>query len=288
MKKGFIVLFAALAAVMVFGADTEITIQRADSKINAGFKARVYIDGRQALTLANGQSAKVRIAQGDHVIHVELYTLTTQKLQFNTGSDPVLTIVPYSAGDLGIESGGGALAGATVMVPAAPARPAPVEKPAKAPPPEKPAKAPPAEKPVKAAPAPKAAVSTAGGVEGSLLRAAEVITVDMPAKSQIAIVYVTAADPEVAEFIAGELEFIMVQKKLVLVDRSQLDRIRQEQKFQLSGEVDDRRAVSIGKMSGANIIVTGAVTGTGELRRLRLRTLDTQTAELLAVASERY
>ena len=74
----------------------------------------------------------------------------------------------------------------------------------------------------------------------------------------------------------------------MIIDRSQLDRIRREQLFQLSGEVDDTQAISIGRIAGANVIITGAVTGAGELRRLRLRLLDTQTGQVLAAASERY
>jgi hypothetical protein len=53
-------------------------------------------------------------------------------------------------------------------------------------------------------------------------------------------------------------------------------------------EVDDDTAVSIEKFSGANIIVTGKIDGEGELRRLRLRALDTQTAQVVGVASERF
>jgi hypothetical protein len=64
--------------------------------------------------------------------------------------------------------------------------------------------------------------------------------------------------------------------------------LRSEQDFQMSGEVDDVTAVSIGKFAGANIIVTGRVDGEGELRRLCLRALDTQTAEVVSVASERF
>jgi hypothetical protein len=104
----------------------------------------------------------------------------------------------------------------------------------------------------------------------------------------MAIVYVTSKDEDVTEYIANELEFIMVGRGLVLIDRSQLDRIRQEQNLQLSGEIDDAQAVSIGKMSGAEIIITGAVTGTGDLRRLRLRALSTETAQVVVAASEKY
>jgi hypothetical protein len=85
----------------------------------------------------------------------------------------------------------------------------------------------------------------------------------------------------------GELEFIWVNKGYFITDRSQLDRLRREQNFQMSGEVDDATAVSIGKFAGADIIVTGRVDGEGNLRRLRLRALNTQTAQVVGVASER-
>ena len=56
----------------------------------------------------------------------------------------------------------------------------------------------------------------------------------------------------------------------------------------LSGEVDDKYIVSLGKIAGANVIITGAVTGEGALRRLRLRALDTENAQVLSAASERF
>jgi 2-phosphoglycerate kinase len=110
----------------------------------------------------------------------------------------------------------------------------------------------------------------------------------IPERSRLAIVNVNARDGDIAEFIAGELEFLMVDKGYTLIDRSELDRIRREQALQMSDEVDDRLAVSIGKIAGANVIITGAVTGSGDLRRLRLRALSTESGQVLAVASERY
>jgi hypothetical protein len=129
--------------------------------------------------------------------------------------------------------------------------------------------------------------NTATGVEGALARAANETLKNVPARSRIAIVYITAQDRSTTEYIAGELKYIWVNAGYTIIDRSQLDRIRREQNFQMSGEVDDDTAVSIGKIIGANIIVTGRVDGEGNLRRLRLRALDTQTAQVVGVASER-
>ncbi|MCL1931611.1 MAG: CsgG/HfaB family protein [Treponema sp.] len=129
--------------------------------------------------------------------------------------------------------------------------------------------------------------TAASGIEGALARAADETLKNVPKRSKIAIVYITAQDRSTTEYIVGELEYILVNQSYFITDRSQLDRLRREQNFQMSGEVDDATAVSIGKFAGADIIVTGRVDGEGNLRRLRLRALNTQTAQVVGVASER-
>jgi hypothetical protein len=124
-------------------------------------------------------------------------------------------------------------------------------------------------------------------IEGALARAAEQALKNASPKSKIAIVNITAADINYANFIAGELEFIWVNAGFFITDRSDLNRIKQEQNFQLSGDVDDATAVSIGKFAGADVIITGSIDGEGNLRRLRLRALNTETAQVIGVASER-
>jgi hypothetical protein len=246
-KKIAALVCAALFAVPAVHAQTEITIKRAQSSINAGFRAQIYIDGSNRLSLVNGQELKLTISDGEHSIRAALSTSNSNEVRFNTRNGYLLFVVtPTSAQQLVIEQQSGATAGSN------------------------------------------AAANPSEGVEGSLERAAGKIIETAPAGSRVAIVYVTAADPDIVEYIAGELEFLLVNQGLTVIDRSQLDRIRQEQNFQLSGEVDDDHAVSIGKIAGANVIITGAVTGTGSLRRLRLRALDTQTAHVLSAASERF
>jgi hypothetical protein len=132
------------------------------------------------------------------------------------------------------------------------------------------------------------AASAATGIEGALARAANDTLKNVSQGSKIAIVYITVQDRSTTEYIAGELEYIWVKAGYTIIDRSQLDSIRREQNFQMSGEIDDETAVSIGKFTGANIIVTGKVDGDGNLRRLRLRALDTQTAEVIGAASEKF
>ena len=123
-------------------------------------------------------------------------------------------------------------------------------------------------------------------IASSLRKATDTIISSLEKEATIAIVNISYSDSEISEFIAGELEFILVNNKFNVVDRSQLDKIRQEQNFQLSADVDDDSAVSIGKFAGANIVITGSISGSGDMRRLRLRALDTQTARVIGAASE--
>ena len=124
------------------------------------------------------------------------------------------------------------------------------------------------------------------GIETVVERAAKDAVRNVPKESIIAIVYFTASDRLVVNFITNELELIWLNEGYIISDRRQLEILRQEQNFQLSGEVDDASAISIGKVMGASVIVTGSLDGAGHLRRLRLRLLDTQTGRLIGAASE--
>ena len=130
------------------------------------------------------------------------------------------------------------------------------------------------------------AINQNAGIADALTRAAKDAIKNIPSNSTIAIVYITAQDQTAANYIADELEYIWVSEGYTICARSQLDMIRQEQNLQLSGEVDDDSAISIGKFTGANVIVTGKIEGDNTLRRLRLRLLDTQTAQVIGAASE--
>jgi hypothetical protein len=57
-----------------------------------------------------------------------------------------------------------------------------------------------------------------------------------------------------------------------------LDKVREEQGFQLSGEVDDDSAKSIGKLLGAGAIVTGAFADLGDVYSLTLKAINIETA----------
>jgi len=125
-------------------------------------------------------------------------------------------------------------------------------------------------------------------IKEALERAIEQATPRVAKDSRIAIIQISANNNTDREYVFNESEFMLVNQGYRVVDRSQLDRVRAEQNYQLSGEVDDRTAVEIDKFAGARYIMTGSINGRDNLRRLRLRILDTQTAEVVGVSSVRF
>jgi hypothetical protein len=111
----------------------------------------------------------------------------------------------------------------------------------------------------------------------------------LPRDSTIAVLSVFSKNRNTSEYIIGEIEYNLVNSgKFKIVDRRRLDQIRTEQNFQLSGDVNDDSAVSIGNMLGANIVITGEITGTGSNQRLVLKALDVKTAQIITMAREQF
>jgi hypothetical protein len=268
MKKKFILLINVvfvLNAALAFG-DTELRIERVSSRVNSGFRERVYIDGKSVLTLTNGGSGTVRVSDGPHRIYAELYTMKTGEVSFTaSGGTVMIAITANSIEDFAIDIAGASLIAPSPPVASAPARPAGGGAAA-------------AQRPI--------GQST---LEAALYTAADVIITKLPSRTTIAVVSIASRDIESAEFVVDELAYIIVSAgSFKVVDRKSLEAIRSEQDFQTSGEVDDDSAVSIGKLLGANVVITGSISGVGSTRRLRLKALDVMTAEIVAMASEAF
>jgi hypothetical protein len=102
---------------------------------------------------------------------------------------------------------------------------------------------------------------------------------NLPGGTMIALVSVASSSAQLSEYVISRLEAALVGgKRLVVVDRANLDKVREEQGFQLSGEVDDDSAKSIGKLLGAGAIVTGAFTNLGDVYSLSLKAINIETA----------
>jgi hypothetical protein len=118
-------------------------------------------------------------------------------------------------------------------------------------------------------------------LDQALREASDYINQNVPAGSKIAILNVQSASSALSDYIIDELIANAVNDKVfIVIDRQQLNLIRGELDFQYSDDVDDDSAQSIGKLIGAEVIVSGAVGKYGDMYRMRIRALAVQTAQV--------
>jgi len=111
--------------------------------------------------------------------------------------------------------------------------------------------------------------------------ASDYLNQTIPEGRKIAFINIQSDSQALSEYIIDELIANAVNDRFFpVVDRQQLDKIRAEQNFQLSGEVDDTSAMKIGKLLGAQIIVSGGVSRLGKGYRIKIRALEVQTAQV--------
>jgi len=111
--------------------------------------------------------------------------------------------------------------------------------------------------------------------------ASDYLNDNIPKGSMIVILNMQSDSARLSEYIIDELIANAVNDRIFkVVDRQQLDLIRTEQNFQLSGEVDDNLALSIGKFFGAQTIVSGKVSQINDRYRMTIRALEVQTAQV--------
>jgi hypothetical protein len=113
----------------------------------------------------------------------------------------------------------------------------------------------------------------------AIRQAAALMETRLDRGTKIALVNFTSPSQAFSEYVLDELSSVLVNNShLTVVDRANLDRIRQELGFNLSGEVSDQSMQSIGQMLGAQALVTGSLTSIADLRRVMFKVLMTETA----------
>jgi hypothetical protein len=123
--------------------------------------------------------------------------------------------------------------------------------------------------------------SSAMDLDAAIKAAALKMGTNLPAKIEVALVSLASTSAQLSEYILSRLEAALVDDgKLIVLDRANLDRIREEQGFQLSGDVDDKSAKEIGKMLGAGAIVTGSLINLGDVYGLSLKAINMKTAAI--------
>jgi hypothetical protein len=103
----------------------------------------------------------------------------------------------------------------------------------------------------------------------------------LPEGGKLVFLNIYSEYPALSDYIIeGLVENTVNDGLFTVVDRQNLALIRQEMDFQLSGEVGDETAQEIGKMLGAQTIVSGSVISLADVFRLRVRAIGVETAHI--------
>ena len=136
------------------------------------------------------------------------------------------------------------------------------------------------------APAPPRETGGPISLDRAIQAAARSIETNVEPGLKIALLNFNSPSERFSEYVLEELSVQLVNgRKLVVVDRRELDLIRQEEQFQSSGEVSDESAVMIGKKLGAQLIGSGSLAAMGNTYRLRIRVLNVESAAIEAAPS---
>ena len=103
----------------------------------------------------------------------------------------------------------------------------------------------------------------------------------LPSEANIIIVKTNSKERSMLEYVVDQMTMTVVQAgRLRVVDRSNQALIHAEQQYQLSGNVSDDSIVSIGHELGAQYMVLCWISGEMSTRRLNLRVLNVETAQI--------
>ena len=118
-------------------------------------------------------------------------------------------------------------------------------------------------------------------LRGALKEAAEQFSFSLKEKSVVAIIGIYADGADLSDFMLDELtaQFIQV-KKLTIADRINLEAIKKEMSFQLSGEVGDESIQQLGAKIGAETVIQGVLKQYGGIYTLTIRALNVTTVAI--------
>jgi hypothetical protein len=115
----------------------------------------------------------------------------------------------------------------------------------------------------------------------AIREASDYLNTRILAGSKAAFINISGGYPDLSDYILSDLSKHAVNDGVFsVVDRAQLDAVRAELNFNLSGEVDDDSAQAIGKMLGAQTIVSGSIRKIGSSFRLDIKAITVQTAQV--------
>jgi TolB-like protein len=103
----------------------------------------------------------------------------------------------------------------------------------------------------------------------------------LPAGTVVALLNFSAPETAASDFVIEEFNITLANLgRLRVVDRRNLELLQRELNFQMSGDVDEASAQAIGHMLGAQTIISGSLTLTGDTYRMRIQAISVETAQI--------
>jgi TolB-like protein len=107
-------------------------------------------------------------------------------------------------------------------------------------------------------------------IDVAIQRASDAINAQLTPGIKVALLNFTSPTKELSDYVIEEMSIHLVNgKKLTVVDRKEIELIRGELIFQMSGEVSDESAQEVGRMLGAQFIISGSLTSMSDSYRFR-------------------
>ena len=120
-----------------------------------------------------------------------------------------------------------------------------------------------------------------GLADRAVKNAVDALNSKLPSGSIIMIMKTNSTEINMLNDVVDQITTGVVQVgKLKVVDRSNQALIDAEQQFQLSGNVSDATAISVGRQLGAKYAVLCWISGASSRRRLNLKVLNIETAQI--------
>ena len=118
-------------------------------------------------------------------------------------------------------------------------------------------------------------------LDTAIERSARAVEEVLPQGTKVAILNFASTSETFSDHVIDELTGKLVNgRKITIVDRRNLALITQEMNLQLSGDVSDESAQAIGRMLGAQSIISGNLTNMGNFYRFRIRVINVETAAI--------
>ena len=116
----------------------------------------------------------------------------------------------------------------------------------------------------------------------AIRKASDSLITALQAGSRVSLLNISRSETDTVDVVIREItDSLITTGKITVLDRQNFKFIEEEKRYQSSGEVSDDSYVSIGKMLGAEIIVTFSITGSGSQRKLTVRSLSVETGKVL-------